>query len=177
MSDDPISCPPPETEENPGLRYLEPASLRFFRHGNTLRLTVADEFSLFRACVVRAFPLSRATRYISVLDGSGREVGMIRELAELPEESRLLVQEELTRRYVIPVITRILSLRERCETEEWVVETERGPTDFTTRNLHDSSSEPSPGRLIIADVEGNRYEIPSISKLDPASRRFLSNHL
>jgi hypothetical protein len=118
MNDSNISTPPPETEENPGLRYLEPASLLFFRHGNTLRLTVADEFSLFRACVVRAFPLSRATSYISVLDGSGREVG-----------------------------------------------------------LHDSSSEPSPGRLIIADVEGNRYEIPAVSRLDPASRRFLANHL
>ena len=177
MNDSNISTPPPETEENPGLRYLEPASLLFFRHGNTLRMTVGDEFSLLRACVVRAFPLSRATSYISVLDGSGKEVGMIRELAELTDESRLLVQEELTRRYVIPVITRIISLRERCETEEWVVETERGPTDFSTRNLHEASSEPSPGRLIIADVEGNRYEIPSIAQLDPASRRFLSDHL
>jgi len=177
MSENQTPVTQPETEENPGVRYLEPANLHFFRHGHTLRLTVGDECSLIKATVVRAFPLSHATRYFSELDGGGKETGVIRDLAGLSPENRGLVEEELTRRYVIPVITRVISLRERFETQEWVVETERGRTDFSTRNLHDASSEPSPGRLIIADVDGNRYEIPSVSALDPASRRFLANHL
>jgi len=164
-------------EEGFSVRYFDPGKLLFFRHGNTLRLTVEDKFSLLKAAVVRAFPLSFATRYFSVLDGSGKDIGIIRDLHELSAENQQIIQEELTRRYVIPKITRVLSLRERFETEEWIVETERGQTEFTTRNLHDAATEPTPGRLLITDVDGNRYEIPDVSSLDSATRRFLINRL
>ena len=166
-----------DATESVDVRYLDPKSVRLFRHGAALRLVVEGEFCVLKASVVRAFPLSRADRYLSVLDGTNKEVGVIVSPDGLDAESRRLLDEELARRYHLPIVIRVVSIRERFSTQEWNVETNRGRGEFTTRNLHDATSEPSPDRLIITDVENNRYEIPRVSALDPASRRFLAQHL
>ena len=168
-----------ETSE---LRYLEPQTLRFFRHGAALRLTICSaqreaDRSYPRVSVLRAFPLSEPNRYLSVRYGEKKEVGMIVEPSALDAESRKLVAEELTRRYLVPEIRRVRSIKERFGTVDWDVETSRGSYRFTTRNLRDKAVQPSPGRYLIEDVDGNRYDIPDLSMLDLASQNLLLRHL
>jgi hypothetical protein len=159
------------------LRYLEPKKLRFFRHGATLRLTVEAERSVLKVAVVRAFPLSHPQQYLSVRDGANKEVGLIVEAAELDEESRRFVGEDLERRYVVPVIHRIIAMKERFGTVEWEVKTDRGGCRFTTRNTRDNVVQPAPGRYLLTDVEGNRYDVRDLTALDAASQAWLLRHV
>ena len=159
------------------LRYLDPTALRFFRHGATLRLTIEDERSCLRVSVVRLFPLSEPGRYLSVRTGDNKEVGVIVEAGELEADSRRLVEDELMRRYLVPVIRRVVSARERFGTVDWEVETDRGGWTFTTRNLRENVAQPSPGRYLLSDVDGNRYDVRDIEALDGASQAFLLRHL
>jgi hypothetical protein len=50
------------------------------------------------------------------------------------------------------------------------VDTDRGPRQFILRGLRDSVHEIEPGRYLINDVDGNRFEIPQITGLDHRSQ-------
>lgn len=157
-----------------GIRILDPKTLHFFRHGSVLRLTIAEELSVLKVTVLSAFPLSRASQLISVRDGKSAEVGMISDVEILDPDDKALVLEELRRRYVRPVLQRILELKERFGSYEWKVETDRGPCSFATWNLNENVHALPGGRRMVVDVDENRFEIPE--KLDHESRRILGQH-
>ena len=163
--------------ETTDLRYLEPAKLRFFRHGATLRLTIEAERSVLKVAVYRSFPLSYPHQYLSVRDGKNEEVGLLADLTELDKESRRLVAEELERRYLVPVIRRVIRIIERFGTVDWEVETDRGVCRFTTRGAREKVIQPSPGRYLLIDVDDNRYDVRDLAALDPASQVWLMRHL
>ena len=159
------------------LRILEPKKLRFFKAGATLRLTIEDEACWLKVSVLRAFPLSVPTGYFSVRDGAAKEIGMLAGVDGLDAESRQLVEAELERRYMISIIHRVLSVKERFGTVDWEVETSRGRRRFTTRDLRENVLRCGPGHFLLTDVESNRYEIPDINALDPQSQSCLLRHL
>ncbi|HET6382569.1 MAG TPA: DUF1854 domain-containing protein [Armatimonadota bacterium] len=164
------------TEEATDLRYIPADTIKFERHGASLRLHDTD-FCYLRVTVLRAFPLSEPDRYLSVRDGDNREIGIIREPDQLDSESRQLVMDELRRRYLVPVILRVRNARDRFGTIDWEVDTDRGPRSFTTRNLRDNTTRPSPGRYILTDADGNRFDVPALDDLDSASQVYLLRHL
>jgi hypothetical protein len=57
------------------------------------------------------------------------------------------------------------------------VDTDRGAWSFTTRNLRENTSKPSPGRYIISDVDGNRYDLPNLADLDATSQTMIMRFL
>jgi hypothetical protein len=125
--------------------------------------------------LVRLFPLSEPERWVAVITHDGREVGILLDVAELPPDAREAAREELRRRYMVPEIRRIVSVRERYDLVEWMVETDRGQVTFLTRNLREQVKRPFPHRLVLMDVEGNRYDVPDIEALDPESRHLLED--
>jgi Domain of unknown function (DUF1854) len=157
------------------LRTLQPESLLFARSGVDLRLTIDGDCSYPKVTVVRAFPLSHPTRWLSVRSGPD-EVGVIADLAQLQPESQRLVKDALDRRYLTLRIARIYDLKERFSTLEWDVETDRGRCRFTTRSLRENSSSPSPERYLVSDVDGNRYDVAKLSALDRKSQALLLRH-
>ena len=68
----------------------------------------------------------------------------------------------------MPIITRLLSINRRFGVTEWEVETNRGPVtfDLSSRSPITQFEE---RRLLIKDIDGNRYEIPNYFKLDKRS--------
>jgi hypothetical protein len=167
----------PSPSETTELRYLDPRKLRFFPCGAILRLTLEDDRCYLKVTVVRVFPLSRPQRPLSVRDGANKEVGILVDAAELDAESRRLVQEELDRRYLTPSIHRIVAVKERFGTVEWSVETDRGPWKFTMRNPRENVVQPSPGRYLLTDVDGNRFDVLDLSALDAPSQAWLMRFL
>ena len=163
--------------EGAQLVFLDLNKLRFFKHGVTLRLTVEGDRSHLMVSVLRAFPLSEPGRFFSVRDGANREVGMIVDPAGLSEENQKLVYEELVRRYLVPAVKRILAAKERFGTVDWEMETDRGVRKLTTRNLRENVQRPAPGRIILSDVDGNRYDIRNIDELDLNSQQLLFQHM
>src|SRR5262245_14018698 len=172
---------PPETPativEASQLVFLDVKKLRFFSHGVTLRLTVEEDRSYLKVSVLRAFPLSEPARFLSVRDGANQEVGLIVNPADLSVENRKLVEEDLERRYLVPAVTRIVDAKERFGTVDWTMETDRGVCRFTTRNLRENVQRPAPGRRILNDVDGNRYDIRNLDDLSLESQELLFRHM
>lgn len=166
------SLPPPS---KPSTDYvvLDPAAASFRRGGQRLEIR-QDGGEWLQVTLVRLFPLTERTRWLSVLDSDGNEVGILLDLVKLPRESRSAAEEELDRRYLVPEVIRIISCRAlRHGLTRWTVETDKGEATFITSHLREQVKEPIPTRISLVDVEGNRYDIPSIDALDANSRRFL----
>ena len=168
---------PTPSESSSELRFLDPSSIHFGREGARLRLRMDGETDGRDVAVARLFPLSEPERWVSVLDKDGKEIGVIEDLHKLSREDLAHVREELHRRYLVPKIRRILSCRVRFDLAEWTVETDRGRMRFLTRNLRDQVKDHVHSHLAMTDMEGNRYDIPSIEALDPDSRRRLEEQL
>src|SRR2546427_6901977 len=163
--------------EGTQLVFLDLKKLHFFKHGVTLRLTVEEDRSHLMVSVLRAFPLSEPGRFFSVRDGANKEVGLIIDPAELSDENRKLLREDVARRYFVPAVKRILAAKERFGTVDWEMETDRGVCKLTTRNLGENVQRPAPGRIIFSDVDDNRYDIRNIDELDLNSQQLLFQHM
>ncbi|MCS7265421.1 MAG: DUF1854 domain-containing protein [Armatimonadetes bacterium] len=159
------------------LVWLDPKDLKFFKHKGILRLTVGEERSYWKVQVYRCFPLTDPDKYISVRDAMNREIGLIRNLSELDQGSIKVVKEELERRYLVPIVKRIISIKERTGMLLWEVETDRGYRRFLNRASQESVEQPEPKRLVLVDLDGNRYYIPDITALDPISFSLLKKWL
>jgi len=125
----------------------------------------------------RLFPVSRPDSYITLLDSSGAEVALIRELKGLDAESLAVVEKSLRDYYLVPTILAIRSVVEKYGTIHWCVETDRGVKEFDIRvRLHDVRVYDD-GVVRIRDSNDNRYIIPDYKKLDAHSRSFLVSDL
>jgi hypothetical protein len=159
------------------LRYFAPGEVRFARRAGRLDMEVANEATHLGVIVARAFPMTNPRRHISVSDRDRKELGLIRALTELDTDSHHLVEAELARRYLLPTITAVYRVNERFGTLDWHVLTSHGERRFTTRHLRDNLAVPSPGRYLLTDVDGNRYDIPDIAALPPESQAIVVAYL
>jgi len=98
-------------------------------------------------------------------------------VADFPAEVVAAFREELDRRYFAPVITRIKSMKEEFGYAYWEVETDSGPRRFTVRDLQQSLLLLSAEHILLVDVDGNRFEIPDYTALDPSSRKVIDDLL
>lgn len=155
------------------VRYLKPDDFELTRtEGGGLRMTLKDEKTILRVKAKRAFPFTYPTRYISVRDGNDEEIGIVADLAQLSKQYRHWLEEELDIRYFTPRVTAIKLIRHRFGGVEWHVDTDCGFKRLITKGVHDTMTEVEPGRYVITDVDGNRYEVLT-DEIDPSSRELL----
>ena len=149
---------------------VDPHSIRLFREPPwILRLTLEGDRSYTRVKIVRASPLSHPRRYISLLDAKDEEICMIEDLGEVGEEMRQLIHEELDRRYLTSTVERVNSVRNEFGTSYWEVETHRGRREFVVQNVSENAQWLGDHRLLFIDVDGNRFEVPRVDRLDKRS--------
>lgn len=139
----------------------------------TLVLTLDGGDRVSNIRVVRASPLSHPSHYITFLDEKGRELCTVDRLDDLPQPARRLVEEELARYYLGSTIQRINELESEFGIAYWDVETPRGRRDFVVKDVQSSITWLSPTRLLMVDVDGNRFEIPDLRALDLRSQKLL----
>ncbi len=125
---------------------------------------------------VRTFPLTQPDQYISLLDANKNELGLIEDIKQLRKADRTVLAEELKKCYFMPKITKIHSLEGRFGITQWEAETNSGSVSFDLRSRHDITSLDG-GRLLIKDVDGNRYEIVNYHRLDPKSVALLETQI
>ena len=80
-------------------------------------------------------------------------------------------------RYFMPNIRSILSMEEALGIETWKVVTNKGEREFQVRDPRHSVRHMPRGRVLIKDVDGNRYEVPNWRSLDRKSVSLLMRHL
>ena len=152
------------------VRFLSPRSCRLFVIHGVLRMTLEGDRSWLKVEASRAFPISDASHYIGFLDGNGKDIGMIQDPAELDSESRVVLDEELRLRYFVPVVRSVYSVKEEFGSIYWDVETDRGRKEVVVRNVRDNMHEIGGGRVMVTDVDGNRFEFSDVGRLDSKSQ-------
>lgn len=149
----------------------------------SLTLTVKEEdgetktTEYDRIFLHRAFPFDHPESYISVQDAEKNEIGMISELSVFPVETAALLRRELARKYYAPVLTGIHSLRDRYGYAYCSASTPDGDITFTMKDAARSIRKIDSHRVVITDVDGNRYDIPDVEKLDRKSYRKIELYL
>jgi hypothetical protein len=154
------------------LTILNPADIALFHHAGVLRLTLHDR-SYLSARIYRAFPISDPSHYYGITDGAGKDIGMIVDPSQMDEAGQKAAAFELELRYFVPVVRKVLGITDDYGATAFEVETDRGNRRYLVRSLRDNTVELPGGRLIITDVDGNRFEIGDIHSLDPRSQEAL----
>jgi len=159
------------------IEFLTPDNSVFDKTpGGFLRLVKGDQ-TYERVSLFRTFPFTLGDRYLSVRDMDGKEIGVIKDMDAFPPEAVEAFKAELERRYFTPTITRIKSMKEEFGYAYWEVDTDSGPRRFTVRDLQHSLLLLSEVHVMIVDIDGNRFEIPDYTALDPASRKYIDDLL
>jgi hypothetical protein len=146
------------------------STVRLFREPAwMLRLTLEGDRSYTRIKIVRAAPLSHPQDYICLLDAKDEEICMLPDLKGVDDQMRQIINEELDRRYLTSTIESIKSVRNEFGTSYWEVETNRGEREFVVQNAAENAQWLGEHRLLLVDVDGNRFEIPALNQLDTKS--------
>lgn len=143
----------------------------------TVTLTLRDGTVIDDLEPRRLFPVSGSDQYITLLDKNEKEVGLVRDFAELDEASEEALRDCFAEFYRIPKITALLHSEEEFGTLTWRVETDFGEVTFRIRNRHSDIKLLKSGRVLVRDASDNRYEIPDYNKLDKRSRHLLFSYI
>jgi hypothetical protein len=119
------------------------------------------------------FPLSGHNRYITLLDSNLKEQAIIRDLSQLDPDSRVAVEQCLAEFYIIPKITGIIDVSDKYGVHTWTCRTDHGIRKFRIKDRHTSIKLLYDGRVLVRDVNDNRYEIENLYKLDKRSQHML----
>jgi hypothetical protein len=159
------------------LRFLDAEDLTFWRDRfGQLMLKLTDGQEHREVVLTLAFPLTHPSRMLVVRDSDLHEIGIIDDYLTVDEQSRKLLEEELEKAYFVPRILRILSAEQEHNLGTFAVETDRGPRTIQVEFVQRIRFLPG-GRVVMQDVDANRYEITSISSLDARSQALLEPFL
>ena len=170
-----------ESEELLEMRFLNGENAVFSRtSGGFLALKTmgtgerpAREYA--RVGVYLTFPLTNPEEFISIreADEKAKEIGIIEKLSQLPEDQQEMLREQIKLRYFMPVITKVLDVKDEYGYAYWNVVTTFGACRFTTQMSGDAVIHLSDSRLLVTDIDGNRYEIPDFYQLGVMERKKL----
>ncbi|MBU7004569.1 MAG: DUF1854 domain-containing protein [Theionarchaea archaeon] len=167
-----------EPEREPDYEFLDPDKIRLFRSDlGWLRLVVEDDRCYLDVKVVRTFPLSNPDRFYGLLNSKDKVIGMVMDPSKLDKDSRNICEEELKRRYFTPIIRKLVRMKEEYGAVYCEVETNMGNREFVVKGIRDAILDLGDGRVLIMDVDGNRYMVEDWPGLDLKSRRLLESVL
>ena len=164
-----------ETEEMLKIRYLTSDNAVFKRtEGGFVSLKTGDE-EYERIHVVRMFPFTDPGHYISIRtpDENSKEIGIIKDINEVSADVRSMLEEQMNLRYFTPVITKIINIKDEYGYAYFDVVTDRGACRFTINIGGSAVVHLSDTRILISDIDENRFEIPDIMKLTVGERKKL----
>ena len=168
---------------------LTSANARFFRsEGGLVSLELTDDAgnveAFERVAIYRAFPITAPDEFLSVREISvfknekGDEIGMIRHLSDMDEETQKILLEELDRRYFVPEILKIHHVREKLGYQYWDCDTSAGHIVFALNNpFGNIFVRGGDGRVFFHDMDGNYYTVIDPKALDSASYKHLEIYI
>ena len=155
--------------------WLTPENATFYLKNDFLHIKTESYEGRVHLC--REFPFELEWEFISVMDERQSEVGIIRSVSLFAGAGEELLRTELSRRYYSPVIDKILSVKERYGFSYWRVQTAEGNVSFTLHDTYRSIIRAGGGRVVLLDVNGNRFEIPNVEALDRKSYKKIELYL
>ena len=142
-------------------------------------LTVTYQGSEYkRVDPTRLIPFYSKTTYISLNyeteDREFREIGVIKDMAELTDEQHKLLDKYLEYKYYMPEITKVYSIRDNMQGSIFVkADTTSGEKTICVRDWYQNFRMLTSDYLYVNDADGNKYCCEDIHKLDRKSRSVL----
>lgn len=164
-----------ESEELLEMRFLTSENAVFARtEGGFLSLKYRDK-EYKRVGVYLTFPLTSPEEFISIreADEKAKEIGIVEALKVLRADQQEMLREQIRLRYFMPVIQKVMEIKEEYGYAYWYVETGFGICRFTTHMSNDAVVTLGESRLIVTDIDGNRYEIPDFYALTVQEKKRL----
>lgn len=130
-----------------------------------------------RVSLRRVLPVGKPLDFISVADVENKEIGILRSIEELSSEQSQLVLEELDRRYYCPNVKEIKSIHDKLGYVYMELCLGEYTKSCAVKDVNKNIRLLDDDQLIIFDVDGNRYIVPSLSKLNKKSLRRLEPYM
>lgn len=156
---------------------LEPAECKFSFNDNGFLVFVHKGEAKGRVKLVRTYPYSLDNEYICVNTLDDKELGIIRNLKTLDEESCACAGKELHNRYYCPTVSTVKSVKERMGNFYFETVIDGRKKNFTVRDITKNLRFAGENVLLIFDMDGNRYIIPDFESIEEKSRRLLEPYL
>lgn len=157
-----------ECEEMLNVTYLTKSNCTFIETaGGFINLTY-NNTTYENVTIIRTFPFTAPEQLLSVreTDGKQKELGIIENLiTDFDKDTVQIITKYLNLRYYMPVIEKILSIKETMGYVHFKVSTNHGELQFSLQSNGSHFSYLSDTRILITDLEGNRYEIPNTKNL------------
>lgn len=164
-----------EVGEMTSLHYLTKENAVFSRtEGGFVRLQY-DGKVWERVQVIRLFPFTEPEQFISIrtVEERSKEIGVIANLKEMGKETREMLEEQLNLHYFTPVIEKIIDIKDEYGYAYFYVLTDRGECRFTINMGGNAVVRLSDSRLLITDLDENRFEIRDVFALTQKEQRKL----
>jgi len=130
----------------------------------------------------RIMPIQQPLNYISVADVKNKEIGILKAVDDLPEQQRKVVITELDNRYYSPEVLDVISIQDklgyaymelRLKNKQGKEYVKNCAVKDVSRNIRMLSH----NSVIIFDVDGNRYFISDLTRMNRQSMRKLDAYL
>jgi len=164
-----------EADEILEMRFLTSENAVFKRtEGGFVALKTAEK-EYERVGIYLTFPITNPEEFISIreADEKAKEIGLIEKLSVLDKEQQEMIREQIRLRYFMPVITKVLDIKDEYGYAYWHVMTNFGACRFTTQMSGDAVITLGESRLQVTDIDSNRYEIPDFYRLSIGERKKL----
>ncbi len=125
----------------------------------------------------RLFSVTHPHSFIQMLDESGQEVGILRDMNQLDPSSYKCLEKALERFYLIPEILEIHTLKEEYRITRWDVTTDKGRRVFDVQSRNTDIKILPFKRVLIRDSDNNLYEIMDYDRLPKKSRALLEGEI
>jgi hypothetical protein len=168
----------PQSAENVmDIGIFDPKTLEFYINPKGFIALKNGDQDCRRVKLSRVLPFADPFKYIAVSDMSDKEIGIIRDLSDLPEEQQALIKKELESRYYCPVISEIVAIKEKMGYYYFDIKINDFKKVFAVKDVSRSIKQINDQCIIITDVDGNRYLIPDIWVIDVKSRRKIEPYM
>ncbi len=164
-----------ESEEVLQMRFLNAENAVFTRtEGGFLALKTGEK-EYERVGVYLTFPLTNPNEFISIreADEKAKEIGIIQSINDVGKDEQEMIREQVRLRYFMPVIRKVMDVKDEYGYAYWHVVTDYGACRFTTHMGGDAVVNLGEARYQVTDIDGNRYEIPDFYALTVLERKKL----
>lgn len=164
-----------EVEEMTALRYMTKDNARFERTTGGFVSLEFDGKKWDRVQVIRLFPFTDPNKFISIrtVEERSKEIGVIEDMKHVSKDTRKMLEEQLNLHYFTPIIEKVIDIKDEYGYAYFHVMTDRGECRFTINMGGNAVVRLTDSRLLITDLDENRFEIPDVFKLTQKEQRKL----
>lgn len=160
------------------LNILDPLSLDFEREKSGFMKLIYNGQTYKKVNLTRLLPFQTETEYISVSyendEKEFREIGVIKDISELPEKQEKHVRDFLEFKYYMPEISRIYSIRDNMMGYIFIeVDCTSGRKTLCVGDWYTNFKVIRKNYLYVMDADGNKYFCGDVTKLDKKSKNLI----